>query len=323
MLAVIGPHWLNVQTEAGGRRLDEWNDLVRFEIDTALKQNKIVIPVLVGRAKMPAPEALPDALKPLARRNAFELSHNKFAADVEMLVATIKSLRPSPYNGRPKKDPDSEQARHKKVELRKLRAELLNAKESPLYLSREKNRFLPVFGEGDADADILVIGEGPGPNEAMEGRPFVGASGDLLDELLNSVNLTRQTIFLTNILMDFTAVTMPDGTAVRTKDGRAQKRDPLPDEVAYYKVYADRLIEVIAPRVIVTLGRFAMEFILRKYDLPERKESITRNRGKLLNATADFGPVTILPLLHPAVVFRRPEDKETLRQDILKLKAFL
>ncbi|MBC8170534.1 MAG: toll/interleukin-1 receptor domain-containing protein, partial [Anaerolineae bacterium] len=78
-IAVIGPQWSNITDEAGARRLELWNDFVRIEIASALKQNKYVIPVLVGRAKMPVPDELPDDLKSLARRNAIELSHQRFS----------------------------------------------------------------------------------------------------------------------------------------------------------------------------------------------------------------------------------------------------
>ena len=91
-ISVIGPQWVTIRTMAGARRLDNWNDFVRVEIASALKQDKMVIPVLVGQAQMPAPTVLPEDLVPLARRNAIELSHNRFAYDADKLVTAIKSL---------------------------------------------------------------------------------------------------------------------------------------------------------------------------------------------------------------------------------------
>jgi hypothetical protein len=91
-IAVIGPNWLTMQDDAGNRRLDQWNDFVRIEIGSALKYNKLVIPVLVGRARMPSPQELPEDIAALARRNAFELSHNHFAFDTDKLVSAIQSV---------------------------------------------------------------------------------------------------------------------------------------------------------------------------------------------------------------------------------------
>ena len=89
-IAIIGPHWMAVTPTMGKRRIDQWNDFVRIEIASALKQEKLVIPVLVGQAKMPTPTDLPEDIVTLARRNATELSHHRFAYDAEKLINSIK-----------------------------------------------------------------------------------------------------------------------------------------------------------------------------------------------------------------------------------------
>lgn len=315
LLAVIGPQWVGITDEQGNRRLEAWNDLVRLEIATALTQDKLVIPVLVGRATMPPPTALPDDLKLLTRRNAFELSHQKFAADVETLVRLIKSAAPANPTLKRKSSLDAETLKQKKAALREVRNDLINATDSPLYPLRLENRLFPVFGDGHPDANIVFIGEAPGKNEVIEGRPFIGASGEVLDDMLDSIGLNRQDVFVTNLLLDF--------AADRAADGTLQKRDPQPSELAYYQTFMDRTLDIIRPAVIVTLGRFAMSYILRKYDLPEKNAPISQNHGKILTATAPYGEISVVPMFHPAMVLYKPEDKAILRQDFQKLRPFV
>ena len=105
-----------------------------------------------------------------------------------------------------------------------------------------RGRTQAVPGEGPVNADLMFIGEGPGFHEDRQGRPFVGAAGQFLEELLASINLTRQQVYIANVVK-----CRPPGN-----------RDPLPDELSACAPYLDRQIEVIRPKVIVTLGRFSM-----------------------------------------------------------------
>jgi uracil-DNA glycosylase family 4 len=304
-IAVIGPQWINAADETGQRRLDQWNDFVRIEIASALKHNKLVIPVLVGRARMPAPDTLPEEITGLARRNALELSHQRFGYDMQKLVDTLKGALPA---GRRFKPPvDEETVRQKEAALKQLLTDLVGATESPLYAFRNQNRYFPVLGEGHADASIVFIGESPGKNEAELGRPFVGPSGDVLEELLAGISLAREAVYTTNLLLDH-----PDG-----------KREPTPEELAFYEPFIDRLIDIIQPAVIVPLGRFAMQYVLKKLDLPEKRGKISQLHGKLLKAQMPYGPIHILPMYHPAVVLYRPDQKDILRRDFEKLKLFI
>jgi DNA polymerase len=303
-LAIIGPAWLNAVDDAGRRRLDQWDDFVRLEIANALKFNKVVIPVLVGRARMPSPADLPDDLKALARRNAIELSHQHFAFDVDKLIQVVKSTTAKEAF---KPRADAEKIRQKEQAIKALRLELVGADKSPLYKNRIENRYFPVLGDGNADANIVFIGEAPGKSEVETGRPFVGPSGEVLDDMLLGIGLRRADVFLTNVLLD------------RPPD----QRDPLQEEIAFYAPFVDRLIDIIQPAVIVTLGAFAMQYIMKKLDVPEKNGKISSLHGKLMKARLSYGEIHVVPLYHPAVVLYSASQKEILRKDFEKLKMFV
>lgn len=198
-------------------------------------------------------------------------------------------------------------AETKTDELKKIRDEVWNLKESPLYLYRKEHKYYPVLGEGSHSAKIMFIGEAPGKNEAETGRPFCGAAGRILDELLASINLKRHDVYVTNIV----------------KDRPPENRDPSPSEIALYAPFLGRQIDVIEPQVIATLGRFSMQFILEKFKLPEATQSISALHGKLLAAKASYGTISILPFYHPAVALYNGSSKKTLLEDFQKLKEFV
>jgi uracil-DNA glycosylase len=304
-LAIIGSQWLTIKDDGGERRLEQWNDFVRIEIESALKQGKLVIPVLVGRTKMPSPTDLPESIAQLARRNAVELSHQRFAYDVENLVVAIKEALPA--NPSIKSNANSEIIQQKEAAIKTVRLDLIGAIDSPLYTFRDENRYFPVLGDGNPDANILFIGESPGKYEAEQGVPFCGPSGDVLDEMLGNIGLKRKDVYMTNVLLD------------RPPDNRT----PTAEEITFYMPYVDRMIDIIEPAVIVSLGRFAMQYILKKFDLPEKREKIGQLHGKLLQATAPYGEIHIVPLYHPAVVLYSASQKDVLRKDFEKLKLFV
>jgi uracil-DNA glycosylase len=305
LIAVIGPQWAAVTDESGTRRLDLWDDFVRIEIASALKQNKLVIPVWVGGARMPAPALLPEDIAALARRHAMEISHSRFAYDVQHLADAIHSAVPANESFKPRAD--SETLRQKTEALKALRDDLVNATASPLYQLRVENRLFPVLGEGHADANLMFIAESPGRYEAEQGRPFCGPSGDVLEELLNEIGLKRSEVYVTNVLLDTPG----------------EKRDPTPAETAFYAPFVDRLIDIIRPAVIIPLGRFAMEYVLKKFDLPEKRHKISDLHGKLIKAEAHYGEIHVVPMYHPAVVLYSASQRATLRRDFEKLKMFV
>ncbi len=195
-------------------------------------------------------------------------------------------------------------AASKAAQLKRVEKDVENLTESPLYRLRVKEGYHVVMGTGDPDARFMFIGEAPGRQEALRGEPFVGAAGHLLDEMLHSVGLRRDEVYITNIV----------------KDRPPENRDPQRNEIQLYAPFLRRQIKVIQPAVIVTLGRFAMEFILSEFDMPEKGKSITELHGQPLPATASYGPITVVPLFHPAVAFYRRDQKEILRSDFQVLK---
>lgn len=194
----------------------------------------------------------------------------------------------------------------KTEQLRAIRDEVARLKRSPLYRERVKNKVYPVIGEGNHDADIMFVGEAPGKNEAEQGRPFCGAAGRVLDELLASVNMPRQDVYITNIV----------------KDRPPMNRDPLPEEIAVYAPFLDRQIEIIQPQVVATLGRFSMAYIMEKFGLAEHLTSISRIHGKVFSAEARHGPISVVPLFHPAVALYNQSSKAQMLEDFKILKDF-
>jgi DNA polymerase len=153
-----------------------------------------------------------------------------------------------------------------------------------------------VPGEGPATAKIMFIGEAPGFNEDRQGRPFVGASGQFLSELLALAGLRRQDVFIANVV----------------KHRPPNNRDPEPDEIAACGLFLERQINVIDPRVIVTLGRFSMA----KWFPNER---ITRIHGQ----PRWVGERLIVPMMHPAAALHQPQNRPLLEADFQRLPDIL
>ncbi len=192
-------------------------------------------------------------------------------------------------------------------EMKKIRDELLAFKGSPLYEYRTSNKFFPVVGEGSHDAHIIFVGEAPGLNEAKQGRPFCGAAGKFLDDLIDSIGLKRPDVYITNIV----------------KDRPPENRDPTPEEIAVYAPFLDRQIEIIQPRVIATLGRHSMGYVMKHFDLDLELEPISKIHGREFKATASYGPVTIVTLYHPAAALYNGGMRDTLKQDFEVLRKYV
>jgi uracil-DNA glycosylase len=159
-----------------------------------------------------------------------------------------------------------------------------------------------VFGSGDADADLMFVGEAPGANEDREGLPFVGQAGRLLDTLLGEIGLSRAEVFIVNTLK-----CRPPGN-----------RDPLPQEIDACQDYLFRQLELIEPRVVCTLGNFATK-LLRA----DPATGITRLHGR--EETRRIGPrnVRLYPIYHPAAALYTPQMLELLRADFQRLPDLL
>ncbi|MBU1557604.1 uracil-DNA glycosylase [Patescibacteria group bacterium] len=192
----------------------------------------------------------------------------------------------------------------KKEQLERLEKKLLNFKKSPLYQYRVENGFLPVLGEGDFQAKIMFIGEAPGKKEAQTGKPFCGASGKMLDSLLESVKISRKNVYITNIV----------------KDRPQDNRDPSKEEIELYSHFLDEQIEIIQPKIIATLGRFSMGYIMTHYGLEKEIEPISDAHGKSYETKFSYGKVKIIPLYHPAAAMYNGGLRETLKEDFKILK---
>ncbi len=190
-------------------------------------------------------------------------------------------------------------------QLRTIRDEVWALKESPLYSYRISEGNYPVLGEGNHDANIMFVGEAPGRNEAKTGRPFCGAAGKLLDELLEGIGVPRSSVYITNIL----------------KDRPPENRDPFPDEIALYGPFLDRQISIIQPKVLAALGRFSASYLFNLLHIPETR-TISKPHGEVFEGAASYGAVKFVPLYHPAAAIYNQHLKETLKKDFEILKQF-
>jgi len=165
-----------------------------------------------------------------------------------------------------------------------------------------KQRKNAVPGEGSLKADVMFIGEAPGYWEDVKGRPFAGAAGKLLDEMLLRVNLSRDEVYITNVV----------------KCRPPENRDPLPSEIKTCTPYLDRQIRIIEPRLIVTLGRHAASYILPKAGF--ETGSITKIHGRVYEANLLGFKVFIIPMYHPAAALYNAKYKDEFDRDFQLLR---
>jgi len=159
-------------------------------------------------------------------------------------------------------------------------------------LSQSRTHF--VFGAGNPNANLMLIGEAPGREEDLKGKPFVGQAGQLLDKILKAIDFNRKEIFIANIL----------------KCRPPQNRDPLPEEITICFSYLQKQIELIRPRIILILGRIAAHTLLRT------EASLTSLRDK----THSFQNIPALVTYHPAALLRNPQWKKFVWEDVQKLR---
>ena len=200
----------------------------------------------------------------------------------------------------------------KNAELKKIKDEVVNLTSSPLYEYRISNKYFPVIGEGNHNAEIMFVGEAPGENEAKTGRPFCGRAGKVLDGLLESVGIERKDVYVTNIVKD-----RPPGN-----------RDPYPEEIEIYAPYLDRQIQIIKPKVIATLGRFSMQYIMNRYALEWEIAPISAIHGKIfqgrtLNTDSQSSTFSFVPFYHPAAAIYNQHLLDTLKEDFKVLKTLV
>jgi DNA polymerase len=188
------------------------------------------------------------------------------------------------------------------VEMEKVIREVMSCRKCELWRTRNN----PVPGEGSLNAEVMFIGEAPGYNEDVQGRPFVGAAGKLLDALISRVlNLARGDVYIANVLK-----CRPPGN-----------RDPLPEEVELCTPYLDRQLLIVRPRVIVTLGRYSTMYLMRKAGIQVR--DISSVRGKLYKINVLGLSVNLIPTFHPAAALYNPKLKALLEEDFRRVREAL
>ena len=180
-------------------------------------------------------------------------------------------------------------AEERRAELVDLYREVETCTRCPLHRTRTK----AVFGAGDADAELMFVGEAPGAEEDRQGLPFVGRAGQLLNQMLGEIGMSREDVFIANVLKS-----RPPGN-----------RDPQPLEIEACRPYLFEQIRLIEPKVLCTLGNFATKL------LSGNPAGITRVRGTPQVHELGGRTVFLLPLFHPAAALRTPSVKETLKGD--------
>lgn len=174
-----------------------------------------------------------------------------------------------------------------------LRKEVSECVKCPLHRGRTQT----VFGEGSLTAKLFFIGEAPGMEEDLQGRPFVGQAGKLLTKIIEAIGMKREEVYIANVIK-----CRPPGN-----------RPPLPEEVHSCTPYLLKQIEMIRPRVLCTLGKYATMALVRK------EEPISVLRGHFY----DFQGIPVMPTFHPAYLLRNPSAKKSVWEDMKKIKAFL
>ena len=159
-----------------------------------------------------------------------------------------------------------------------------------------RSRIKVVPGEGAEDAEIMFIGEAPGFNEDQQGRPFVGQAGKFLDELLVSINLNRKQVYIANVI----------------KCRPPENRDPLPQEILNCRQWLNQQIEIIRPKVIVTLGRYSMAMFFPQKSI-----------GKIHGTAEKRDGVLYVAMYHPAAALHQGNLKDVIKADFLKLPGFI
>ena len=188
-------------------------------------------------------------------------------------------------------------AAERREQLVALYKEVQACERCPLYETRTK----VVFGAGNADADLMFVGEAPGAEEDRQGLPFVGRAGQLLNQMLEEIGLVRDDVFIANVLKS-----RPPGN-----------RDPQPLEIEACKPWLFEQVRLIEPRVVCTLGNFSTKL------LTGSPTGITRVRGTPQVHELGDRTVFLLPLFHPAAALRTPSVKETLRADFATIPELL
>ena len=188
---------------------------------------------------------------------------------------------------------DAQNAKSKERDLDSLKREIVRSECCQLCRTRTNL----VFGSGNPNAELIFVGEAPGRDEDLQSLPFVGRAGQLLTKIIESIGLKRSEVYICNILK------------CRPPDNRV----PFPTEILACEPYLQRQIDIIKPKIICALGKFAAQTLLRV------QTPITQLRGKLY----DYNGIKLIPTFHPAYLLRNPGDKRLVWEDMKKIKSAL
>lgn len=199
-----------------------------------------------------------------------------------------------------------EALKNRNDKLKEIKEKVLKCQKCLLYRSRN----CPVIGEGSHQAKIMLCAEAPGAQENKTGRPFCGAAGKILDELLESVDLKREEVYICNLLK------------CQPVTSDFKNRSPNLNEIKACTPYLERQIDIIKPKIICTLGNYSTSFIFEKYGLKNQIQGISKIRGKVFESKSLFESIKIISLYHPAVATYNPNMKEILKKDFQVLNKF-
>jgi uracil-DNA glycosylase family 4 len=194
-------------------------------------------------------------------------------------------------------------ASDKQIRLDQIQADIIKSNICP-DLAKDATQL--VFGNGNPTAEIVFIGEAPGKNEDIQGKPFVGAAGKFLNEMLSQIGLSREDVYITNIV----------------KYRPPNNRDPLPDEKKAFLPFLQAQLEVIQPKIVVTLGRHSMNCFLPDLQISKVHGEAKRIRIKMKQSD-DALPIVIVPLFHPAAALYNGGLRQTLIDDFTAIPRII
>ncbi|MGC9079326.1 MAG: type-4 uracil-DNA glycosylase [Nanopusillaceae archaeon] len=190
----------------------------------------------------------------------------------------------------------------KKEEIEKLNSEILKCTRCPLY--QYKKNYVP--GDGDPNSEILFIGEAPGREEDLQGKPFVGKAGQVLNEnIKNILNLDRNKVYITNVV----------------KCRPPNNREPKDEEIKACSIWLEKQLEIIKPSIIVTLGYYSTKWIFEYFGL--KFDSIMKNRGKIYKVNRWGKEIKIIPTIHPASTLYHREWRTFFDDDFKLIKGII
>lgn len=197
--------------------------------------------------------------------------------------------------------------RKREILLENLKKEIVSFKDSPLAEQRMKENLFCVVGDGEVTAEIMIVGEAPGRKESLTGKCFCGKAGEILNELISSINLKRENLYITNIV----------------KDRPPKNRNPLQKEINSYFGFLKKEILIVQPKIIITMGRISSINLLTKLKEIEKPASLSLIKNNVFSPKLKYGKVKIIPMYHPASVIYDNKKKEELIYSFNRLKKII